>query len=146
MILNSVKFRIDFLWFFWILETFNLIALNLVLFLTSKVALRRQQAQEENEVRDLGLLYTGGGVHSVGQPVGESNGQLPGQSQFHTGIPSPPNDSDGGNRGGYGTVDGRLCFFLMSTFYISLGLSRLSKKRLENLYNFECILTKIYIP
>ncbi|EDS45782.1 conserved hypothetical protein [Culex quinquefasciatus] len=69
------------------------------------VALRRQQAQEENEVRDLGLLYTGGGVHSVGQPVGESNGQLPGQSQFHTGIPSPPNDSDGGNRGGYGTVD-----------------------------------------
>lgn len=75
------------------------------------MALRRQQAQEENEVRDLGLLYTGGGVHSVGQPVGESNGQLPGQSQFHTGIPSPPNDSDGGNRGGYGTVDGRLCFF-----------------------------------
>ncbi|KAL1394558.1 hypothetical protein pipiens_011874, partial [Culex pipiens pipiens] len=69
------------------------------------VALRRQQAQEENEVRDLGLLYTGGGVHSVGQPVGESNGQLPGQSQFHTGIPSPPNDSDGGNRGGYGAVD-----------------------------------------
>lgn len=92
------------------------------------MALRRQQAQEENEVRDLGLLYTGGGVHSVGQPVGESNGQLPGQSQFHTGIPSPPNDSDGGNRGGYGTVDGRLCFFKCQPFISVLAYQGYRRK------------------
>ena len=58
-------------------------------FLFSKVALRRQQAQEENEARELGLLYP-----SPSSNIG-LNGQNDSQQSggYHSGIPSPPSDS-----------------------------------------------------
>lgn len=61
--------------------------------------MRRQQAQEENEARELGLLYAHPGQQQSQsqQSHQQSDGGLQ-TSAYHSGIPSPPNDQDGGQR------------------------------------------------
>lgn len=62
--------------------------------------MRRQQAQEENEARELGLLYAHPGQQQshTQQSHQQSDGGGLQTSAYHSGIPSPPNDQDGGQR------------------------------------------------
>lgn len=57
--------------------------------------MRRQQAQEENEARELGLLYSSvPGQNNNQQQQQQQESQPPPPSGYHAGIPSPPNEHD----------------------------------------------------
>ena len=79
-------------------------------FLFSKVALRRQQAQEENEARELGLLYPSSSNIGIN---GQNDSQQSGG--YHSGIPSPPSESNDhtSNRNYAGSESGKKTYFLI---------------------------------
>lgn len=68
--------------------------------------MRRQQAQEENEARELGLLYNSSSNIQTNMNDGQQT------SGYHSGIPSPPNDSDGGQRNYAGSESGKFAINL----------------------------------